>query len=63
MLSPRSASFTRLHEIFRGDPIVEHRRARGGRVQPVDHGLEIGRDIAIPVRGRIHLRDGRSAPP
>jgi len=43
-----------LHQIFRGRPIVKHRRRRGGRIQSFDDGSEIRLRVAPPMRQGAH---------
>ncbi len=51
-----------LDEILGRDAIVEHRGHRCRTGQAVDHALKIRRDVAIPVRGRIHVLATDEAP-
>ena len=63
MLSPRSASFTALTKSSAAARSSNTAAAVVRAVEPVDHRLEVGRDVAVPVRQRVHVCDGRSAPP
>src|SRR5580765_2826682 len=42
------------HQVLRRDAIVEYGGSRGGHIETVDHGAEVGLDVALPMRKRVH---------